>query len=382
MDRPHDKPMVPASTNYRDDVLLASYAFHDRDSQGRKHDELEHPYRGPFQRDRDRIVHSAAFRRLSGKMQVFTRGMGDYHRTRLTHTMEVTSIARTMARALRLNEDLVEALALLHDLGHPPFGHAGEDALNEFLADEGGFSHNQHALTIVEDLEESYQPFRGLNLTNEVLAGQIARIDKSDSASHPLLEVQVVDLADSIAYNAHDVDDAIKLELVRLDDLCELSLPGEAVARVQGRYDCESPTKVRKAVVHELIDWQVGDVIQESRRALADWIDQNWQAVRDQRLLLRPSEDLSHRAEELHTFLYERVYRHPEIVSVRHEAQMNLKTMFQGYCREPALMPESFRGRAETVGLKRSIAEYLAGMTDRYCLGQFQHLFQGRNESD
>ena len=380
--------MIPASTNYRDDVLLASYAFHDRDSQGRKHDEPEHPYRGPFQRDRDRIVHSAAFRRLSGKMQVFTRGMGDYHRTRLTHTMEVTSIARTMARALRLNEDLVEALALLHDLGHPPFGHAGEDALNEFLADDGGFSHNRHALTIVEELEESYQPFLGLNLTYEVLAGQTARIDKSDSASqsdsasHPLLEVQVVDLADSIAYNAHDVDDAIKLELVRLHDLCELSLPGEAVARVQGRYDCESPTKVRKAVVHELIDWQVGDVIQESRRALDAWNEKNWQAVRDQRLLLGPSQNLACRAEELHAFLYERVYRHPEIVSVRHEAQMKLKTMFQGYYGDPALMPASFRHRAETVGLKRSIAEYLAGMTDRYCLGQFQQLFQGRDQSD
>ena len=165
----------------REELLLAPYAMHSVDCTGRKHAEEGHAYRGPFQRDRDRVLHSAAYRRLSGKMQVFTGDRGDYHRTRLTHTLEVASIARTIGRALRLNEDLVEALALLHDIGHPPFGHAGEAALNECLAEEGGFSHNRHALTVAEELEVRYQRFPGLNLTREVLDGQSARIDKTST---------------------------------------------------------------------------------------------------------------------------------------------------------------------------------------------------------
>src|SRR5687768_173254 len=186
--------------------------MHSADSRGRKHAEPEHPYRGPFQRDRDRIVHSGAFRRLSGKMQVFTGDMGDYHRTRLTHTHEVASIARTIARSLRLSEDLVEALALFHDIGHPPFGHAGEDALDECLQQHGGFSHNRYALTIAEELESRYPAFPGLNLTREVLDGQATRVNKSAHASAdggPLLEVQVVEAADSMTYDAHDTDDAV-----------------------------------------------------------------------------------------------------------------------------------------------------------------------------
>ena len=171
---------------------LAPYAFPSSASQGRKHNESPHPYRGPFQRDRDRIVHSAAFRRLSGKMQVFTGDMGDYHRTRLTHTMEVTSIARTLGRALRLNEDLIEAMALVHDIGHPPFGHAGEDALDACLSNDGGFSHNRFALTLVEEIERRYHGFPGLNLSHEVLSGQRSRADKQNRNATPMLECQVV----------------------------------------------------------------------------------------------------------------------------------------------------------------------------------------------
>src|SRR4051794_25887588 len=195
----------------RERVLLAPYAMHSADSAGRRYAEPGHSYRGPYQRDRDRIIHSAAFRRLSHKTQVFTGEMGDYHRTRLTHTLEVSSIARTIARALRLNEDLVEALALAHDLGHPPFGHSGEDVLDECLHNEGGFNHNAQALRICELLESGYPDFPGLNLTFEVLEGQQHRASKSADSKlqtgqtpSPLLEVQVVDAADSIAYDAHD----------------------------------------------------------------------------------------------------------------------------------------------------------------------------------
>src|SRR3954454_17772912 len=211
------------SSDAREAALLAPYAMHSADSRGRRHPEPEHPYRGPYQRDRDRILHCAAYRRLSGKMQVFTGEMGDYHRPRLTHTQEVASIARTIGRALRLNEDLIEALALFHDIGHPPFGHAGEDALDECLAAHGGFSHNEFALTLAEDLEARYAAFPGLNLTYEVLEGQATRADKdaayAATGQAPLLEVQVVEAADSMTYDAHDADDAVKLQLVAIDEL-------------------------------------------------------------------------------------------------------------------------------------------------------------------
>src|SRR3954463_556763 len=219
------------SAKEREDLILAPYAMHSAHTKGRRHSEPDHPYRSPYQRDRDRIVHSAAFRRLSQKTQVFTGDMGDYHRTRLTHTLEVASIARTIARVLRLNEDLVEALALAHDLGHPPFGHSGEDVLNECLQAEGGFNHNAQALRICELLESGYPDFPGLNLTFEVLEGQQHRATKSAGSEHesgqtqsPLLEVQVVDAADSIAYDAHDADDSLELGLVTLEQLLELEL--------------------------------------------------------------------------------------------------------------------------------------------------------------
>ena len=220
----------------RRESLLAPYAMHSIDSAGRKYLEPPHPYRGPYQRDRDRIIHSAAFRRLAHKMQVFTGDLGDYHRTRLTHTLEVASIARTLARALRLNEDLVETLALAHDLGHPPFGHAGEDVLDECLAGDGGFNHNRHALRLVEELETRYQDFPGLNLTHEVLEGQRYRTVKETAEHAPLLEIQVVDAADSVAYDSHDVDDALELGLITFDSLAEIPLWSEATGRVQLRW--------------------------------------------------------------------------------------------------------------------------------------------------
>src|SRR5215216_6375243 len=216
----------------RERMLLAPYAMHSADSAGRRHAEAGHSYRGAYQRDRDRIIHSSAFRRLNHKTQVFTGDMGDYHRTRLTHTLEVSSIARTIARALRLNEDLVEALALAHDVGHPPFGHSGEDVLDECLQNDGGFNHNAQALRIFELLESAYPEFPGLNLSHEVLEGQRHRAGKggqsseeqSRAASHqrPLLEVQAVDTADSIAYDTHDADDSLELSLLTLDQLLKL----------------------------------------------------------------------------------------------------------------------------------------------------------------
>ena len=231
----------------REEKLLAPYAMHSKDTAGRRYSEPTHFFRGPFQRDRDRILHSAAFRKLSDKTQVFT-GKGDYHRTRLTHTMEVASIARTIGRALRLNEDLIEALALVHDIGHPPFGHAGEDALNEVLKNEGGFSHNQFALTIVEELEQRYPGRPGLNLTAEVLAGQGLRVDKSSSET-PLLEVQAVDLADSITYDAHDVDDAVELGWLTMAELQTVPIVSACEQSVRQRHG-DRRRQRRLAMIH------------------------------------------------------------------------------------------------------------------------------------
>lgn len=358
----------------REAATLAPYAMHSEQTAGRRYAETFHPYRGPFQRDRDRVLHSAAYRRLSYKTQVFTGDLGDYHRTRLTHTLEVVSVARTLGRALRLNEDLVEALAMTHDLGHPPFGHAGEDILNECLAAEGGFSHNRHALRIVEELEQRYPDFPGLNLSREVLEGQSARIDKNVSRESPLLETQVVEAADSVAYDTHDADDALELGLLSLDELLELPLWSEAARRVHCRWTGLGGRELQRALVHELIDWQVGDLFRgTSRRLAADDID-SVTAVRAHPLLVTPDAALAEQKAELERFLYARVYRHPRVLSMRGPAQDRLRQMFAHYVIHPDLLPESYRKRAARDGVPRSVGDYLAGMTDRFAQQQYQRL--------
>jgi dGTPase len=364
----------------REAVLLAPYAMHSADSAGRKHAESPQPYRGPYQRDRDRLLHSAAFRRLSRKTQVFTGEMGDYHRNRLTHTLEVASIARTLARALRLNEDLVEALALAHDIGHPPFGHSGEDVLDECLrecahGDVQGFNHNAQALRIVELLENRYPEFPGLNLSLEVLEGQMLRIDKTAAtAVSPLLEVQVVDAADSIAYDSHDVDDSLELGLLALDHLLEVPLWREAAERVRRRYGNLDDQQLRRAIVHELINWQVGDLLAAVERELAA---QGIASVADARRaphLVTPSAELANLKQGLERFLFQSVYRHPTVVATRDSAGEALREMFEIFLAAPERLPEKFRARIGSDGAARAVADYLAGMTDRYALDEHRRL--------
>jgi len=371
-------PDALKSIDAREAALLAPYAMHSRDSAGRKHPEPTHPYRGPFQRDRDRIVHSSAHRRLSQKTQVFTGELGDYHRTRLTHTLEVASVARTLGRALALNEDLIEALALVHDLGHPPFGHAGEDALNELLKDDGGFSHNRHALRIVEELETRYHTFPGLNLSLEVLEGQQTRCQKTPSALRPLLEVQVVDAADSVAYDTHDADDALELGLLSLDELFSTALWSAARQRVRNRFTALESAELRRAVLHELIDWQVGDILERSWANLSERAIDSPQAVRESPQVVAPHAELAQQKIELEQFLHERVYRHPQVLEHRQAAQNFLEEMFAGYIRQPELMPASFWQRIEQVGLRRSACDYLAGMTDRFAQREHRRLFASK----
>jgi dGTPase len=364
-------------TAEREAAILAPYATHSAASAGRKYPEPPHPYRGPFQRDRDRILHSAAFRRLSQKTQVFTGEMGDYHRTRLTHTLEVASIARTLARSLRLNEDLVEALTLAHDIGHPPFGHSGEDLLDECLRDAGGFNHNAQALRIVELLETRYPEFPGLNLSREVLEGQRQRVDKraaSGTGPSPLLEVQVVDAADSIAYDSHDADDALAVGLVDLGQLLTVPLWREAADRVRRRYANLDDRQLCRAIVHELINWQVDDLMSGAPRALAALRVATVADARRLPVVVAPSTELAEKKRGLESFLWNEVYRHPTVVARRGVAQQALRKMFDLYSTAPERLPPKFRGRADVDGVPRAVADYLAGMTDRYAFDEHRRL--------
>jgi dGTPase len=404
-------PETPIDTvAERERILLAPYAMRSADSGGRHHPERAHPYRGPYQRDRDRILHSAAFRRLSQKTQVFTGEMGDYHRTRLTHTLEVASIARTLARALRLNEDLVEALAMAHDLGHPPFGHSGEQVLDECLHNEGGFNHNAQALRICELLESRYPEFPGLNLTREVLEGQRQRAEKERAARReervgekteeraasneergvagvdagrgstplipgsPLLEVQVVDIADSIAYDAHDADDALEIGLLELGQLLKIPLWREAARRVKRRFTAMDDRQLRRAIVHEVIDWQVSDVLEVTRQAIVDNHIVGVQHVRSAGIIVRASAELGEQKANLERFLFDAVYRHPDVLARRRPAQQALREMFDAFAKEPGELPVKFRRLAERHGTARAVCDYLAGMTDRFALEEHARL--------
>jgi len=370
-------PIKRPTIAHREKVLLAPYAMHSADSAGREHAESPHPYRGPYQRDRDRIVHSSAFRRLAHKTQVFTGEMGDYHRTRLTHTLEVASIARTVGRVLRLNEDLIETLALAHDIGHPPFGHAGEDVLDQCTRDSGGFNHNRQAVRIVTLLESRYPEFPGLNLTREVLAGQQSRIKQNDAPPEqpPLLEVQVVDAADSIAYDSHDADDALELGLLELDELLAVPLWSDAAARVQRRYTALAPEQLRRAVIRELINALVSDLVNATCCRLEEaGIDRPEAACRQSQPLVAPSGEVVEQKNQLEVFLFKRVYRHPTVLQERTDAGTALGEMFQRFLQHPECLPEKFCDRAATDGLPRVVCDYLAGMTDRYAFEEHRRV--------
>ena len=358
--------------------------MHSALSRGRKHPEPPHPYRGPFQRDRDRILHCAAFRRLSQKTQVFTgHELGDYHRSRLTHTLEVTSIARTLARALRLNEDLVEALALQHDLGHPPFGHAGEDTLEECLQAYGGFNHNAQALRIVEEIEVRYPGFAGLNLSHEVLDAQRHRAFKHADrlAPGPLLETQVVDAADSVAYDSHDPDDALEVGLLSSGELMGVPMWHEAVGRVRHRFAALVDHELRRATVHELIEWQVNDLLSATAARLAACDPKSADDARRIPPLVLPGAELGQLKTQLEQFLHERVYRHPDLLALREQSQQRLRGLFAYYVAHPDVLPSAFRQRVAQSGIERTVGDYLAGMTDRFAVQEFDRLINGREAS-
>ncbi|MFN4072492.1 MAG: deoxyguanosinetriphosphate triphosphohydrolase [Thermus sp.] len=360
---------------------LAPYAQKARDTRGRKHPEPESPYRTPYQKDRDRILHTTAFRRLEYKTQVFPNWAGDYYRTRLTHTLEVVQVARSIARALGLNEDLTEAIALSHDLGHPPFGHTGEKVLNELMRDHGGFEHNAQALRILTQLEVRYPGFKGLNLTHEVLEG-IATHEaayapgfKPEYEGRGTLEAQVVDLSDAIAYAAHDLDDGLRSGLLRPEELNGVTLLQE-LAREEG-LDLQRFTELsRRILVRQLLGFLITAAIEATHAAVEGSGVRNAEDVRrhPKRLAaLTPEAEQAHR--ELKAFLMERFYRHPEVLRERRKAEIVLENLFSTYTRYPELLPKEVQARIPEEGLERAVCDYLAGMTDRYALEAYRKLF-------
>ncbi|BAT60343.1 deoxyguanosinetriphosphate triphosphohydrolase [Variibacter gotjawalensis] len=383
----------------------APYALHPRESRGRRYPETESPARNVFRRDCDRIIHSAAFRRLKHKTQVFVVHEGDHYRTRLTHTLEVTQIARSLSRALGLDEDLAEALALAHDLGHPPFGHAGERALDEQLRPFGGFDHNAQSLRVVTELERRYAAFDGLNLTYETIEGLLkhngpltspdgAPVERyahgipapmatiADQYAIPLgtygsAEAQAAAVADDIAYDAHDIDDGLRAELFTIDDLKTVPLLGDILAEIAQRHGNLDPPRQAHELVRRLITRMVEDVVSASNARLIETAPATPHAVRDVgKLLVGFSPAMQEADREIKGFLFPRMYRHERVMQVMLEATQVVSDLFVLLSREPSRMPEEWREGLETEAkTARRVGDFIAGMTDNFALTEHARFF-------
>jgi dGTPase len=382
-------------------AALAPYAAHTGESRGRLHREPESPTRSVFQRDRDRIIHSTAFRRLEYKTQVFVNHEGDHYRTRLTHSLEVAQIARSASRALGLNEDLAEAVALAHDLGHTPFGHAGEEALDEAMRPFGGFEHNDQTLRILTRLERRYAEFDGLNLTWETLEGTVkhngplvgsagkrpvpssiagyVRGHDLELTTWPSAEAQVAALADDIAYNNHDIDDGLRAYLFTVTDLDEVPLVGPVFREVRQKYpSLEGPRLIHESI-RRLIDRMASDLLSETRRRIAD---ARLKSATDVRALgaatVAFSETMRANDKALKAFLFERMYRHYRVNRMSSKARRIVGELFQLFHEEPQCLPTEWRQQADgpgTAATARVVADYIAGMTDRFALDEHARLF-------
>ena len=390
---------------------LATFACHAGQTKGRLYPESASPTRTPFQRDRDRIIHSTAFRRLKHKTQVFVYHEGDHYRTRLTHSIEVAQISRALARAFAVDEDLAEALALAHDFGHTPFGHTGEDALNELMADFGGFDHNAQSLRIVTKLENRYAEFDGLNLSWETLEGLVkhngplagplgggkplplpiaefnAQFDL-DLERHSALEAQCAAIADDIAYNAHDLDDGLRAGLFTLGDLSELPLVGEHLAQVRERYPDLDANRIVHEIVRRQITAMVENVILASQKNLATLDPKDQQDIRGAgRAMVDFSDAMREKERAIKAFLFKRMYRAPSVVKVREEAKQVVRDLFGAYFSGKAPMPDEWgrdwqetARKLDTAKRARLVCDFLAGMTDRYAILQHGRLFDATPE--
>jgi dGTPase len=375
--------------------MLAPSAANPESSRGRRHPEPPPAHRSEYQRDRDRIIHSAAFRRLEYKTQVFVNHEGDLFRTRLTHSIEVAQVARSIARALQLNEDLTEAIALAHDLGHTPFGHAGQDALNACMQDYGGFEHNLQSLRVVDELEERYAEFPGLNLTFEAREGILKHCSRKNAETlgelgerfikrlQPSLEAQLTNLADEIAYNSHDVDDGLRSGLIDVEALCEVDLFHEQYRTVREKYPQLAPRRTIHEVVRRLIGCQVIDLVETSADRLASASPQSVDDVRQHgEPLISFSDGMREKNLELKRFLRSRLYRHYRVHRMTAKAGQTITTLFEAFLKDPRLLPDEARAHVDALesrdgddGRARAVADYIAGMTDRYAIAEYDRTF-------
>ena len=369
-------------------MTLAPYACDPGRSRGRRHPEAAAPTRTEFQRDRDRIVHSTAFRRLVYKTQVFLNHEGDLFRTRLTHSLEVAQLGRSIARSLALSEDLVEAIALAHDLGHTPFGHAGQDALNACMADHGGFEHNLQSLRVVDELEERYPRYDGLNLTFETREGILKHCSRANALaleaaepagvgrrfldrSQPGLEAQLCNLADEIAYNAHDIDDGVRSGLITLEQLEEVPLFEDFRRETLADHPDLQGRRVLYEAIRRMLSAQVYDVIDATRAAIGAARPSSVDAVRQAPPLLRFSDEMRRKSMSLKRFLLQNLYRHPQVTETTVQAQQVVRELFAAYLAAPREMPAGFAQRPDAA---RAVADYIAGMTDRFAAREHERL--------
>ncbi len=366
---------------------LAPYAAKSKHSKGRKFSEKFKDKRPAFERDRDRIIHSEAFRRLEYKTQVFVFHAGDYYRTRLTHSLEVAQVSRGIARRLKLNEDLTEAIALAHDLGHTPFGHNGEHKLDMLMKDEGGFEHNLQSFRIVNFLEKRYPDFDGLNLTFETLEGLVKHSSKYDNPMNmhlnefeldksPTLEAQIIDIADEIAYNNHDIDDGLKSGLILFEELLdEVELWRESVRKVKRFYNNLDKKMVIYRAISFLISMLIDDVVKHTKKAIRKNRIETIDDVRNfKEKLISFSEEVNQKNEELKNFLYNNLYTHNKVISMKIKADRVIETLFNAFVQYPDLLPKSAKEHIKYYGLKRVVADYIAGMTDRFALEQYNKI--------
>lgn len=365
---------------------LAPYAVSDTNSRGRRiHEELP-AGRSQFQRDRDRVIHSTAFRRLEYKTQVFVNHEGDLFRTRLTHSLEVAQIGRSIARNLNLNEELVEAITLSHDLGHTPFGHAGQDALNDCMKTYGGFEHNLQSLRVVDVLEERYATFNGLNLCFETREGILKRVPKSKAAAlgelgtrflhghSAALEAQLANLADEIAYNNHDVDDGLRSGLITLAQLEEIEIFARHLHQVKQHYPDITGRRLIHETVRGMINTLVVDLTVQSGTRIRDASPDSPDSVREKPVLIGFSDTIKRQQQELKRFLHKNLYKHYQVMRMSNKARHTIEKLFTTFETEPALLPYEYQQKFQEYG-HQAIADYIAGMTDRYAIREYQRLF-------
>ena len=366
-----------------EEEALAPYAVHAARSKGRKYPEYEPEFRTCFQRDRDRVLHTTSFRRLEYKTQVFINYEGDYYRTRLTHTLEVTQIGRTIARALGANEDLVETICMAHDLGHPPFGHSGETVLNKLMAAHGGFNHNHQSYRIVTELEHRYPRFPGLNLSWEVLEGIVkheTEYDKTDALDFDPqlrghLEAQITNVADELAYTAHDLDDGLRSGMISAEMLSDIQLWKMVTGNLEVSL-CQLDELTRHEIIRELIGLEVNSTIQHS----SDRLEKSGvnTLIELQSLpsnIVGFDDNLRAHNRELKDFLYHNMYRNYRVVRMQHKAERVLSELFNAYTDEPTMLPQQFQEQIEHKGKEQTVCDYLAGMTDRFAVDEYQKLF-------